>query len=138
MEQDYNDGRFSGINRLLLCIGGSMINSRMENEIVYLEIVGDFSANELYSESKKWFDAHKDEYVGYLLDISKMEKHPALEQRKAEALSKQLNTQRPRAVIGKGEVSGRFINIYIRFTKAKDIKYFNDITEAEEWILSYK
>jgi hypothetical protein len=116
----------------------AMINSRMENKIVYLDVVGDFSADELFSESKKWFDAHKDEYVGYLLDISKMEKHPALEQRKAEALSKQLTTKKPRAVIGKGDVSARFINIYIRFTKAKDIKYFGSLKEAEEWILSYE
>jgi hypothetical protein len=114
-----------------------MINSRMENKIVYLEIVGDFSADELYSESKKWFDAHKDDYVGYLLDISKMDKHPALEQRKSEALSKKLSTQKPRAVIGKGETSARFINIYIRFTKAKNLKYFSDVPEAEAWILSH-
>ena len=115
-----------------------MINSRMENKIVYLDIIGDFSADELYSECKKWFDAHKDDYIGYLMDISKMEKHPALEQRKAEALSKKLNTQRPRAVIGSGEVSARFINIYIRFTKAKDMKYFGNLEEAEKWILDYE
>ena len=115
-----------------------MINSRLENKIVYLDVIGDFSADELYSECKKWFDSNGDDYVGYLMDISKMEKHPAMEQRKAEALSKQLSTQRPRAVIGKGEISARFINIYIRFTKAKAMKYFSNIEEAENWVLNYK
>lgn len=114
-----------------------MINSRLENKIVYLEINGDFSEDELQAESKKRFDAHKDDDVGYLLDISKMDKHPALEQRKSEALSKKLPTQKLCAVIGKGEASARFINIYIRFAKAKSIKYCSDIQEAEAWTLNH-
>jgi hypothetical protein len=110
----------------------------MENKIVYLDIEGAYSADELYAESKKWYDNHEDEYVGYLMDISKMTKHPAIEQRRAEAISKKLTTNKPRAVIGKGEAGARFINIYIRFTKAKDMKYFSKIEDAEEWILSYE
>jgi hypothetical protein len=118
-------------------IGGIlMITSYLEDRIVFLEIEGVFSADELYSETSKWFDTRKDDYAGYLVDVNKMTKHPALEQRKAEAYAKKVNSNKPRAIVGKDEAIARLINIYMRFTKAEGVKYFSNHEDAKTWLLS--
>jgi hypothetical protein len=112
-----------------------MITSRLEENVVYIDIDGAFSAEDLYTESKRWLDSHKDDYVGYLVDISKMTDHSAVEQKKAEELTRQLDTGKPRAVVGKDTATSALINIYTRFTKAKGIKYFSNFKEAKNWLL---
>jgi hypothetical protein len=73
--------------------------------------------------------------VGYVVDLNKMTKHPALEQRKAEAYAKKLNSKKPRAIVGKDDAIARLINIYMRFTKAEGVKYFTNHLDAKEWVL---
>ena len=113
-----------------------MITSRLEGNIVYIDIDGAFSAEGLYTESKRWLDTHKDDYVGYLVDISKMTEHSPVEQKKAEELTRQLNTGKPRAVVGKDAATSVIINIYMRFTNAQGIKYFSNDADAKKWLLS--
>jgi hypothetical protein len=113
-----------------------MITSRLEGNIVYIDIDGAFSADGLYTQSKRWLDSHRDEYVGYLVDISKMTEHSAVEQKKAEELTRQLNSGKPRAVVGKDTATSALINIYMRFTNAKGIKYFSNFDDAKTWLLA--
>ena len=114
-----------------------MVTSRIEGPIVYFNIEGVFSADELYAETIKWLESGQ-EYVGYLVDISKMTKHPAMEQRKGEAYAKKLNTNKVRAIVAKDEATARLINIYMRFTKAdqESVKYFSNEEDAKAWLLS--
>ena len=111
-----------------------MIASQLKDKVVYLEVDGEFSGDDLFSEMKKWAVEHNNEFDGYLLDIDKMTSHPAMEQRKAEAFTKRVSAKKPRAVIGKGEVGERFIKTYVRFTKAEGIQFFYDQKEAESWL----
>ena len=113
-----------------------MVTSRLVDNIVFIDVEGVFSADELYTETAKWFDTRKDEYVGYVVDLNKMTKHPAMEQRKAEAYAKKVNSNKPRAIVGKDEAMARLINIYMRFTKAERVKYFANHEDAKTWILS--
>jgi hypothetical protein len=114
-----------------------MVSSRIEGPIVYFNIEGVFSADDLYNETIKWLESGE-EYVGYLVDITKMTKHPAIEQRKAEAYAKKLQTNKVRAIVAKDEATARLINIYMRFTKASqdDVKYFSKEEDAKAWLLS--
>ena len=111
-----------------------MVASQLKNNVVYIEIDGEFSGDDITAEMKKWIVDHNSDFIGYILDINKMTSHPALEQRKAEAYTRRQDTQKPRAVIGRGEAGERFINTYIRFTKAEGIKFFYDQGEAESWL----
>jgi hypothetical protein len=113
-----------------------MITSRLDGKIVYIDVDGPFSAEGLYTESKKWLDTHRDEYVGYLVDISKMTEHSAVEKRKAEELTRQLNSGKPRAVFSNDSATSTLLNIYMRFTNAKGIKYFSSIEDAKSWLLA--
>ena len=111
-----------------------LIASQLKDKVVYPEVDGEFSGDDLFTEMKKWAVEQNSEFDGYLLDINKMTSHPAVEQRKAEAYAKRVFAQKPRAVIGKGEAGERFINTYVRFTKAKGIQFFYDQSEAESWL----
>jgi len=115
-----------------------MIKSWKDGEIVWLEVEGEFLADELAGESKKWYETKKDEYVGYLVDVRKMTKQTALEQKKAEEKAKTEGTGKPRAVLGKDIAMATLVNIYARFTGAEGIKYFTDAENAKSWLLSKK
>ncbi|MBI9052153.1 MAG: hypothetical protein JEZ00_22245 [Anaerolineaceae bacterium] len=113
-----------------------MIKSRLEGQVVVLEIEGEFLADELQSETSKWLESCKDEYVGYVVDINKMTKYLAIEQKKAEEYTKKTNSGKPRAVVGKNAATATLINIYMRFTKAEGIKHFSNHEDAKTWLLS--
>ncbi|MBI9052152.1 MAG: STAS/SEC14 domain-containing protein [Anaerolineaceae bacterium] len=111
-----------------------MVTSRLEGNIVYLEMEGVFNAKELIAETAKWID-REDEFIGYLCDMNKITKHPAMEQRKAEAQARKDNPK-PRALVGSSEALSRFINIYMRFTKAQGTKHFTNYEDAKAWLQS--
>lgn len=115
-----------------------MIKSHKEGPIVYMEIEGAFSAAELAQESEKWVDTKEGDMVGFLVDITKLTKHPAIEQRKAEAEFKQKSPDLLRAIVGNDDAAARFIKIYMRFTKADRMKFFTNQAEAKEWMLSFQ
>jgi hypothetical protein len=112
----------------------SMIASELKDKVVYVALDGEFSGDDLFNEMKKWAVDQANEIDGYLLDIEKMTAHPAMEQKKAEGYNKRAGTQKPRAVIGKGEEGEKFLGRYVRFTKAEGIQFFYDRKEAEAWI----
>ena len=113
-----------------------MVTTELKGKVLYFTLEGAFSADELNAESAKWHAEHHEKFIGYILDITHMTSHPALEQRKAEAFRKKLETKKPTAVVGQGEDGERFTNIYIRFTKAENMQFFHTCEEAEGWILS--
>jgi hypothetical protein len=113
-----------------------MVTTELKGKVLYFMLEGAFSAVELNAESEKWHAEHHEKFVGYVLDITHMTSHPALEQRKAEAFRKKLETKKPTAIVGKGEDGERFTKIYIRFTKAEKLQFFHTYEEAESWILS--
>ena len=112
-----------------------MINSQKEGPILYMDIEGEFSAKDIAVEATKWMQEHHD-IIGYIVDISKMTSHPALEQRKAEANYKKQNPNVLRAIVGKDDASSRFLRIYMRFTKAEKMQYFTSREEAKTWIMN--
>ncbi len=113
-----------------------MVKSWIDGKIVYLEMEGEFLADELNDETSKWLETHRDQYIGYLVDISKMTKQTALEQKKAEGYAKKNKSGKLRAVIGKDAATAMLINIYMRFTGAEGIRYFNNKQEAKDWLIS--
>ena len=112
-----------------------MVTPELKGKVLYFTLEGAFSADELNAEVGKWYEEHHEKFDGYVLDISAMTTHPALEQRKAEAFRRNLGNQKPCAVVGKDEDDERFTSIYIRFTKAENMKFFYSNEEAEAWIL---
>jgi hypothetical protein len=112
-----------------------MVTSYLEDKIVVIDMEGEFLASELLSETDKWAK-NEDEYIGYMVDISKVTKHAAMEQRKAEAGARKVESLKPRAVVGKDNASAKLISIYIRFTKAEGMRYFAKRKEAKDWLLS--
>ena len=115
-----------------------MVSSWKNKEIVYIKINGEFLANELVGETNKWLATHRNEYVGYIVDITEMTKQSAVEQKKAEAAAKANNSGKPRALLGKDAAMAALVNIYKRFTGATDMRYFTNEKEAIDWVMSFK
>lgn len=115
-----------------------MIKSRLDNKVVTIEIEGEFLADELVAETDKWLKDHRDEYIGYLVDIRNMTRQTAVEQKKAEEAAKKRNSGKPRAVLGKDLATAVLVNIYMRFTNAQGIRYFTNEQDAKTWLMNYK
>ena len=115
-----------------------MVKSWLEGNMVWVEIEGEFLADELIGETNKWLETHKDDYIGYLVDIRKMTRQTTLEQKKAEEAATKNQSGKPRAVIGKDAATATLVNIYTRFTGAKGMHYFTDVEKAREWLKQRK
>jgi hypothetical protein len=115
-----------------------MIKSWLENEIVWIEIEGEFLASEMISESKKWYESQQDKYIGYIVDIRKMTKNSAVEQKKVEEEAKTHKSVKPRAVLGKDAATAAIVNIYQRFTGAQGVHFFTDAESAKTWLRANK
>jgi hypothetical protein len=115
-----------------------MIKSHKDGEIVWIEISGEFIADELIAETGKWLKSHANEYVGYLVDVRQMTKQTAIEQKKAEEQTKKNKSGKYRAVLGKDAAMAALVNIYMRFTGAKGLHYFTNEAEARAWLMSKK
>ena len=113
-----------------------MIKSWLDGNMVWIEIEGEFIADELVAETGKWLETHRNEYIGYLVDIRKMTHQSAVEQKKAEEAAKKTNSGKPRAVIGKDPATAALVNIYTRFTGAQGMRYFTDVEKAKDWLRS--
>ncbi len=115
-----------------------MIKSWLDNEIVWIEVEGEFLASEMISESKKWYESQQDKYIGYIVDIRKMTKYSAVEQKKVEDEAKSHKSVKPRAVLGKDAATATIVNIYQRFTGAQGVRFFSDADSAKDWLKNYK
>ena len=115
-----------------------MIKSRLDEDIVWIEIDGEFLADEMISESKKWYASQQDKYIGYIVDIRKMTKQSAVEQKKVEEEAKSHKSVKPRAVLGKDIATAAIVNIYQRFTGAQGVHFFTDADNAKKWLREFK
>jgi hypothetical protein len=115
-----------------------LVNSRLDGDIVWIEIEGEFLADEMISESKKWYASQQDKYIGYIVDIRKMTKQSAVEQKKVEEEAKSHKSVKPRAIIGKDVATAAIVNIYQRFTGAQGVHFFTDEDSAKAWLRAYK
>jgi hypothetical protein len=115
-----------------------MIKSWLDGNMVWIEINGEFLADELIDETNKWLPTRKNEFVGYLVDIRKMTRQTAIEQKKAEAAAKKNQSHKPRAIIGKDAATAALVNIYTRFTGAQGVHYFTDVESAKTWLKTAK
>jgi hypothetical protein len=111
-----------------------MIKSWLDGDMVWIEIVGEFLADELIGETNIWLATRKNDFVGYLVDIRKMTRQTAIEQKKAEAAAKKNQSNKPRAIIGKDAATAALVNIYTRFTGAQGMHYFTDVERAKTWL----
>jgi len=118
--------------------GGNMMKSWMDGDIVWIEVEGDFLGDDMIAETSKWIETQKDSYVGYLVDIRKMTKQNAIEQKKAEDYAKSKGTRKPRAVLGKDAATAALVNIYQRFTGAQGLHFFTDADSAKKWLHEFK
>jgi|WetSurMetagenome_2_1015567.scaffolds.fasta_scaffold73613_2 hypothetical protein len=114
------------------------MKSRLDGDIVWIEIEGEFLADEMISESKKWYATQQDKYIGYIVDIRKMTKQNAVEQKKVEEEAKTRGTSKPRAILGKDAATAAIVNIYQRFTGAQGVHFFTDEESAKVWLRAYK
>lgn len=115
-----------------------MIKSWLDGNMVWIEIEGEFIAEELINETDRWLKTHKNDYIGYLVDIRKMTHQSAVEQKKAEAAAKKNQSGKPRAIIGKDAATAALVNIYTRFTGAQGMHYFTDVGSAKAWLKTAK
>lgn len=115
-----------------------MITSRLDGDIVWIEIEGEFLADGMITETRKWVETQKDNYIGYIVDIRKMTKQNAVEQKKVEEEAKNHGTRKPRAVLGKDIATAAVVNIYQRFTGAQGVHFFTDEVAAKKWLKEYK
>jgi hypothetical protein len=115
-----------------------MVKSWLDGNVVWIEIVGEFLADELIGETNQWLATRKNDYVGYLVDIRKMTRQTAIEQKKAEAMAKKNQSHKPRAIIGKDIATATLVNIYTRFTGAQGVHYFTDVESAKAWLKTAK
>ena len=115
---------------------GRIMKSWLSDNIVWIEIEGEFLADELVKESKQWFETRSDDYIGYIVDIRKMTKQSTIEQKKAEEEAKRQGTGKPRAVLGKDGTTAAIINMYTSFTGATRVRYFTDAKSARAWLHS--
>jgi hypothetical protein len=115
-----------------------MIKSWLDGNIVWIEIDGEFLADELIGETNKWLETRKNDYLGYLVDIRKMTRQTAIEQKKAEAAAKKNQSGKPRAIIGNDAATAALVNIYTRFTGAQGMRYFTDVESAKTWLKTAK
>lgn len=113
-----------------------MVTSQLQDRIVILSVEGELSADEVHAELLNWYETKLDDFDGYIIDLNRMTKHPAIEQRKAAAYEKKLPSNKPHAIVGKDEKIARLINIFERFTKASFVKYYTNHEDAKAWILS--
>lgn len=118
--------------------GGKMVKSWLDGDIVWIEIDGEFLATDMISESKKWYETQQDKYIGYIVDIRKMTKQNAVEQKKVEEEAKTHKSVKPRAVLGKDIATAAIVNIYQRFTGAQGVHFFTDADSAKKWLKEYK
>ncbi len=114
------------------------MKSWLDGDIVWIEIEGEFLAEPLIAESKKWYETRKDDYIGYIVDVRKMTKQNAIEQKKTEAEAKKSGTGKPRAILGKDVATAALVNIYTRFTGADGLRYFTDLDGAVSWLKTFK
>ena len=115
-----------------------MIKSWLDGDIVWIEMEGEFLADELIGETKKWYLDKTAAYIGYIVDIRKLTKQSAVEQKKAEEEAKNRGSKKPRAIIGKDAATAAIVNIYTRFTGAEGVHYFTDVENATTWLRAYK
>jgi hypothetical protein len=115
-----------------------MIKSWLDANMVWIEIEGEFLADELIGETNRWLTTRKDDYCGYLVDIRKMTRQTAFEQKKAEEAAKKNKSGKPRAIIGKDAATATLVNIYTRFTGAQGLHYFTDVEKAKTWLKTAK
>ncbi|MBN2414535.1 hypothetical protein JXO52_01770 [bacterium] len=113
-----------------------MITSKLEDGVVWFIIDGDLRADEMVPETDKWL-TRLDEYAGYITDIRKMGRAPAIEKKKMEERRQQNNTGKPNAILGRDDAMAILAKIYVHFTGARDTRYFTDPEEAKKWLKSF-
>lgn len=113
-----------------------MVTYKIEDGVLWVVVDGQLNAEELIEAGNKWMQ-EKDDYVGAVTDIRKMTSQPATEQKKVEEWRKEQDTGRPNALLGSSGAMAALANIYIRFTGAKDTRFFSDPEKAKAWAKSF-
>ena len=115
-----------------------MFTSQLKDRVVWLTVTGEFLADDLMGQVSKWLP-RLNEFDGFITDMRQTEGSPSpAEQKKAEEWRKKNNTGKPNAILGKDNGMSMLVKIYVRFTGAKNARYFTDETEAINWIRSFK
>lgn len=114
-----------------------MITSRLEDGILWYTIEGELKADELILETRKWL-SRRDEYCGYISDVRKMTKASSYDKQRIEDEREKNKTGKPNALLLKDDAMAVIAKIYIKFTGAKDTKYFTDEESAKNWLKSFR
>jgi hypothetical protein len=114
-----------------------MVTSELEDGIVWLTVEEKLTAEDVKREAGKWL-SQKETFSGFITDLRAMTVKPSLgEQRKLEEWRKQNKSGKPHALLGQTNALGALAQIYIRFTRAKDTRYFMDPEAAVAWIKNF-
>lgn len=113
-----------------------MITSKLEDGIVWYTIDGELKADEMIPETQKWLN-RQDEYIGYISDVRKMTKASSYDKQRMEEERRKNKTGKPNAILLKDDAMAVIAKIYIKFTNAKDTRYFTDPEIAKAWLKSF-
>jgi hypothetical protein len=114
-----------------------MITSELKDGVVWLTVEGDVVAEDVKREAGKWL-SYKDTFSGYITDLREMISIPSTaEQQELEEWRKHNKSGKPHALLGRTSALGVLIQIYIRFTKAEDTRYFMNPEAAVEWVRGF-
>jgi hypothetical protein len=114
-----------------------MVTSELRDGIVWLTIEGEMVSQEIIGEVEKWL-SQKNAFIGFITDLRRMTAIPSMyQQRELEEWRKQNRSGKPHALLGRTNALGTLVQIYIRFTRAEDTRYFMKPEAAVAWVKNF-
>lgn len=114
-----------------------MVTIRLENVYLWVIIEGDLIADEVNKEFEKWIP-RKNEFIGLITDTRKMGASSVGEQKKLAEQRRKNNLNKPNAILGKDSAFAALVDIFIRFTRSENTRYFTNPDDAKKWLQSLK
>jgi hypothetical protein len=112
----------------------TMVTSELKDGIIWLTVEGEMTAQDIIAEADKW-RSRGEEFSGFITDLRQMASLPSQdEQRILGEWRKENDPGKRHAMLGRTNALGVLIQIYVRLTKAEDMRYFMDPEAAIAWV----
>lgn len=112
-----------------------MVKTKLEDMVLWITIEGDLKADEVIVEFNKWIP-RKNEFIGLITDVRQMGASSAVDQKKLADQRRKNNLNKPHAILGKDSAFSVLVDIFVRFTRSENTRYFSDPEKAKEWLRS--
>jgi len=115
-----------------------MITAKLEDEIIYIIIDGDFTYEDFLNAVNPIFKSGEN-YIGFISDGRKMTTMKPTLQHQLEQHHQKYNANKPNAILMNPNDGKKILaKIYVRFTNAINTKIFTDEEEAVKWVKSFR